>query len=132
MFSIHIDRAHLLVDMRLSGFFTPEIAADATVALRNAVRSLGPAIGRHVTLYDATELKVSPAETIEQVRAGFADPAIRPLWARRVAYCTPSALSRMQAQRLRQSRPDIGVFATRGEALAWLLEVSEGRDTPAS
>jgi hypothetical protein len=132
MFSIHIDRAQLLVDMRLSGFFTPAVAQDATIALRNAVRSLGPAIGRHVTLYDATDLQVAPGVTIEQVQAGFADPAIRHLWARRVAYCTPSALSRMQAARLRTVRSDIGVFATRDEALAWLLEVSADPDTPAA
>lgn len=132
MYSIDIDRAHLLVDMRLSGFFTPELAAEATEALRAAVRSLGPAIGRHVTLYDATDLKVSPGATIEQVQAGFADPAIRPLWARRVAYCTRSALGRMQAVRLRAARPDIGVFATREEALAWLLEPSADPDTPAA
>lgn len=132
MFTIHIDRAHLLVDMRLSGFFTPEIAADATQALRTAVRSLGSAIGQHVTLYDATDLKVSPAETIAHVQSNWADPAIRSLWARRVAYCTPSALTRMQAMRLRRSRPDIGVFATREDALAWLLAPSDAPDTPAA
>jgi hypothetical protein len=132
MFTISIDRARLLVDMRLSGFFTLEIAAQATQALRAAVRSLGPAMGHHVTLYDATDLLVSPAQTIEYIQSSYAEPEIRPLWARRVAYCTPSALTRMQAMRLRRSRADIGVFTTRDDALAWLLEVSASRDRPAA
>ncbi|MES2336761.1 MAG: hypothetical protein V4537_01540 [Pseudomonadota bacterium] len=122
MYSIAIDRARLLVDMRLSGFFTPEIAADATQALRAAVRSLGADMGRHVTLYDATDLQVSPAETVAYIAASYAEPEIRPLWARRVAYCTPSALARMQVARLRSGRSDIAVHASREDALAWLLE----------
>ena len=132
MFHITIDRTTLLVDMRLSGFFTPDVAQAATAALRDAVRTLGPRIGQHVTLYDATSLQVSPKDTIDYVQLGWADPAIRHLWARRVAYCTPSALTRMQASRLRQSRPDIGVFSERGAALAWLLEANAARDTPAA
>ena len=132
MFSIDIDRVHLLVDMRLSGFFTPAIAQEATLALRAAVRSLGADVGRHVTLYDATDLQVSPAQTVEYIQASYAEPDIRPLWARRIAYCTPSALTRMQVMRLRQSRADIGVYTDRATALAWLLEVSEGRGTPAA
>ena len=97
MFSIEIDRERLFVDMRLSGFFTEDVARAATEALRDAVRSLGPLIGRHVTLYDATALKVCPPETIAFLQHGWAEPSIRKLWARRVAYCTPSALTRMQA-----------------------------------
>ncbi len=130
MYSIHIDRTRLLVDMRLSGFFTKEIAAEATTALRTAVRSLGADTGRHVTLYDATELKVSPAETVEYIKASYAEPSIRPLWARRVAYCAPSALARMQMTRLRGGRPDIAVFTTRADALDWLL--SADPDTQAA
>lgn len=130
MFSIEIDRARLLVDMRMSGFFTLEIAHAATQAARDAVRSLGPLAGRHVTLYDASELQVCPPETIGYLQRGWADPSIRHLWARRVAYCTPSALSRMQANRLRHSRPDIGVFTARDEALAWLF--SADLDTQAA
>ena len=121
MFTIEIDRARLLVEMRLSGFFTLEIAHAATGALRDAVRSLGPLAGRHVTLYDASALKVCPPDTVGYIQNSWADPSIRHLWARRVAYCTPSALTRMQAMRLRHSRPDLGVFASRDEALEWLF-----------
>lgn len=130
MYTIHIDRARLLVDMRLSGFFTQQIAIDATAALRAAVRSLGADTGRHVTLYDATDLKVSPAETVEYIKNSYTDPSIRSLWARRVAYCAPSTLARMQMTRLRGGRPDIAVFASRAEALDWLL--SDAPDTRAA
>jgi len=121
-FDVRVDRERLLVDLRMAGFLTPEIAQQATDAVRAAVRSLGDDAGRHVTLYDATALTALQGITVEQVAAAFADPAIRSLWARRVAYCTPSALVRMQVARLRSAREDIGVFATRAEALAWLFE----------
>lgn len=122
MHSIRIDRANVLVDMRLSGFFTPEAAREAVEALRTAVRSLGPLAGKHVTLYDIGAVEVAPAATIEMLKRSFAEPGIRELWARRIAYCTPSALARLQVARLREARPDIGVFADRATALAWLLE----------
>ena len=132
MFSIEIDRAKLLVDMRLRGFFTVDTAQVALQALRDAVRRLGPDVGRHLTLYDATEMKVSPGETVAFIQHGWADPASRHLWARRVAYCTPSALSRMQLMRLRHSRPDLGIFTSRTEALEWLLDPSADRGTLAA
>ena len=132
MFDIRIDRARLLVDVRLAGFLTPDSATKVIQALRDAVRSLGSDTGRHLTLYDATALKVAPGITVEQVAGAFADPAIRSLWARRVAYCTPSALVRMQIGRLRAARADIGVFATRAEALAWLFAASDARDMQAA
>lgn len=121
-YDVRIDRAQRLVDVRMAGFLTPELAAEVTEALRAAVRSLGDDAGRHVTLYDATGLTALEGVTVEQVGAAFADPAVRSIWARRVAYCSPSALVRMQVARLRSARADIGVFETRAEALAWLLE----------
>jgi len=121
-YDVRIDPERLLVDVRMIGFLTPGMAGEVTAALRDAVRSLDPDAGRHVTLYDATALTALEGITVEQVAAAFADPAIRSLWARRVAWCTPSALVRMQILRLRSARSDISVFGTRAEALGWLFE----------
>lgn len=120
--SIEVDRERLLVDVRVRGFLMPEEAGWLGEEIRAAVLTLGEGVGRHVTLYDLTEMRVSPQATHNQTMAAFASPAVRPLWARRVAACSPSALHRMQVSRLRAVRPDLGVYATREEALAWLLE----------
>ena len=121
MHEIRIDRDRLFVDVRAAGFFTPDLAAAVTEEVRLAVRSLGPDAGQHVTLYDISGLKVSPGVTVEAMQSAWADPAIRPLWSRRVAYCTPSALARLQVARLREARADIGIFASRREAIDWLM-----------
>lgn len=62
-----------------------------------------------------------PVATVEQLRATLANPAVRQLWARKLAIVTSTALGRLQAQRVREVRPDIGLFDTREAALAWLL-----------
>lgn len=119
--TIHIDRARKLVDVHLSGFFTAEDAAWTGEELRAAILSLGLAPGEHVTLYDATELSVAPNATVEAVKGMFANPSVRPLWARKVAIVSKSALARLQLQRLREARADIAIFGERGEAIDWLL-----------
>ena len=120
--TIHLDREHKLVDVRLSGFFTAEDAAWTGEELRAAVLSLGDDAGQHVTLYDATELSVAPNSTVEAVQQMFANPMVRPLWARKVAFVAKSALGRRQMRRLLAARADIVIFEDRAEALAWLLE----------
>lgn len=120
--TILIDRARKLIEVRLSGALpSPEDASWIGEEVHAAIRSLGADVGQHVTLYDASALQVAPAATIDVTKALFANPAVRPLWAKRVAYVVGSALGRMQAQRLRAARSDIGVFDNRDEALAWLL-----------
>lgn len=118
---IAIDHARLLVEVRLAGFFNPLQAAHATDEVRAAIRTLGDRVGQHVTLYDASGIDVAPAATVELLKGAYADPAIRHLWARRVAYVSPSALMRIQLKRLRAARADIGIFAEREAALDYLL-----------
>ncbi|MCP3729416.1 hypothetical protein M9978_03150 [Sphingomonas sp. MG17] len=118
---IEIDRDRNLVVVKVSGFFSPEAAHRATMETRYAIQSLGSAVGQHLTLYDMTETAPSTAETVELIRMGFANPVYRPLWARKVAFCSPSSLLRRQIERIREARADIGIFETRDEALAWLL-----------
>lgn len=122
------------MDVRLSGFFTPEDARTAITDIRTAIRSLGGTVGQHVTLYDVTDVQIAPGSTVELLQQAFGEQEARELWARRVAYCTPSALARMQMARLRTVRPDIGIFADRASALAWLLssDPSAVPDTPAA
>ena len=60
--------------------------------------------------------------TAELIINTFNNEAVRPLWARKVAFVVVTALARLQVQRLREVRPDIGIFGDREEAIAWLLE----------
>lgn len=118
---IEIDRDRGLVVVKPIGFFSPEAAHRATMETRYAIQSLGSAVGQHLTLYDMTDTAPVTTETAELIRMGFANPVYRPLWARKVAFCTPSSLLRRQIERVREVREDIGIFETREAALAWLL-----------
>jgi hypothetical protein len=118
---IEIDRELNLVVVKVVGFFSAEAAHRATMETRIAIQSLGSAVGHHLTLYDMTETAPSTAETVELIRMGFGNPVYKSLWARMVAFCTPSSLLRRQIERIREMRPDIGIFETREEARAWLL-----------
>jgi hypothetical protein len=112
-----------LVDVRIRGCFPPDAAHEATWATRRAIQSLNAGPGQHITLYDMTDAAPSPRETVELIRMGFANPVYKPLWARKVAFCARSLLVRRQIERLREVRPDIGVFDTREAALAFLTTV---------
>lgn len=109
-----------LVIVKLTGFYLPDRALRALQEVRLAIVALGPRAGQHVTLYDLTDADISPAETITLMQHAFVETLNTTLAARRVAYCAPSALQRMQAKRLREGRGDIEVFADRETALAWL------------
>lgn len=109
-----------LVVVTLSGYYPPARALKALHEVRRAIVGLGPRAGQHVTLYDLTDADISPAETITLMQRAFVETLTSKLAARRVAYCAPSALQRMQARRLREGRGDIEVFADRESALEWL------------
>ena len=120
--SIQIDRARKLVDLKVSGLLNPEDAAWIGEELRAAIRGLGDDVGKHVTLYDGTGIPVVPQETVELIKHTLDNAAVRELWARKVAFVVSTALAKLQAQRLREVRPDIGVFEDREAAIAWLME----------
>ena len=117
MHSINIDRSTSLVEVRLTGFLTPKHAAAADVDVRAAIRSLGDKVGQHKTIYDVSQVQIAPSETIEVFQQMFAAPGER---ASKVAFYTPSPLGRLQLQRIREARDDIGIFADRSAALTWL------------
>ena len=120
--SLLVDRERKLIDLRLKAMLSPEDAAWIGEELRAAVRDFGPEVGQHVTLYDASSIPVVPQATAELIINTFNNEAVRPLWARKVAFVVVTALARLQVQRLREVRPDIGIFGDREEAIAWLLE----------
>lgn len=119
--AIRVDRESKLVELRMRGVVQPEAAAWIAEEFRAAIRSLGHDVGNHLSLYDFSEVPVVPVATVEQLRATFANPHVRHLWARKLAIVTTTALGRLQAQRIKEARPDIALFDTREAALAWLL-----------
>lgn len=118
---IQIDHARKLIDVRIAGFVTAEDAGWMGEEVRAAILSLDAEPETHVTFYDVTGLSVAPQETIEAVKSMFVNPEVRPLWARKVAIVTQSALGKMQFRRLREARGDIAIFTERGEAIEWLF-----------
>ena len=119
--SVTVDPARKLIVLTMSGVISPEDGAWMAEEVRAAVRSLGDGIGQHVTLYDFTDVPVVPQATLEQLRETFRNPAVRSLWARRLAIVVKTALGRLQAQRVKEVRGDIEIFDDREAALAWLL-----------
>ena len=120
--SIEVDLERKMVDLRIGGLISPEDAAWIGEELRAAIRALGPDVGRHVTLYDASGVQVVPQDTVELIKNTLDNAAVRALWARKIAFVVSTALARMQVQRLREVRADIGVFDDRDSAIAWLME----------
>lgn len=119
--NVTVDPARKLIILTMSGVISPEDGAWMGEEVRAAVRSLGDAAGQHVTLYDFSDVPVVPQATLEQLRETFRNEAIRHLWARKLAIVTGTALGRMQAQRVKEVRPDIELFEDRKAALDWLL-----------
>jgi len=118
---LHVDRARKLIDLRIKGLIAPEDAAWIGEELRAGILSLGEAVGQHATLYDVREVPVVPPATVDLLKRTFDSPQVRALWARKVAFVVGTTLARLQVQRLREVRPDMGIFEDREEAIGWLL-----------
>ncbi|OYX48617.1 MAG: hypothetical protein B7Y97_10865 [Sphingomonas sp. 32-66-10] len=121
-YRLEIDRARTLLILTVSTMESPEDSAWAGEELRAAIQSFGPDIGQHVTLYDGSAIPSLPTATIDQMLQTLDHPAVRAIWARKVAFVVTTATARMQVKRLQQVRPDIAVFDTRDAAIAWLTE----------
>lgn len=127
MHRISVDRAHAMVCMTASGYFSVEATEAAAADLHSAIRSLGSRAGEHVTLYDYTDVAVVSPAVLERFAQYFTAPEMRPLLARKVAFVSGSTLLTMQIQRIQ--RDNMRLFATRGEAAAWLLAGQERERT---
>ncbi len=121
-YRLEIDRARKLLILTVATMQSPEDSAWAGEELRAAIQSFGPDIGRHVTLYDGSAIPSLPTATIDQMLQTLDHPAVRAIWARKVAFVVTTATARMQVKRLQQVRPDIAVFDNRDTAIAWLTE----------
>jgi hypothetical protein len=119
--TVQVDHARKLVELTISGVVGPEDAGWIGEEFRAAVRSLGDYVGAHLSLYDFSAVPVVPRATVDQLRNALRHEAVRPLWARKLAIVTKTALGRMQARRVKAVRPDIELFDDRDKALAWLL-----------
>lgn len=119
---LEVDRPRKLVILEIREMLGPEDAAWVGEELRAAVRSFGDAVGQHVTLYDGSAVPSLPTATIDMLRQTFDNPAVRAIWARKVAFVVKTATARMQVKRLQQVRPDFGLFDDREAAIAWLME----------
>lgn len=125
MHRVAVDRVHALVSLTVTGFLGPQDLRDAAGDLHAAIRSLGPRMGQHVTLYDLTGLNVVTREVLDAFTRYFTDAAVAPLWARRVALVCGSSLVTLQMGRVSQVRDTLRVFDARPAAVAWLLEIQE-------
>lgn len=121
-YRLEVDRERKLLILTALTMQTPEDSAWAGEELRAAIQSFGPDIGQHVTLYDGSLIPSLPTATVDQILKTLDHPAVRAIWARKVAFVVATATARMQIRRLQQVRPDIAVFDTRDAAIAWLME----------
>ncbi|MCW4461615.1 hypothetical protein OK349_07835 [Sphingomonas sp. BT-65] len=119
---IVVDRPRKLVIVEVHAILSPEDAGWVGEELRAAIRTFGDEVGQHVTLYDVSGVAAVPTATIDMLMHTFDNPAVRALWARKVAFVVTNATGRMQVKRLQKVRPDFGIFGVREEAVAWLLE----------
>lgn len=117
-----MDRKHKLVILTVLSMLGPEDSAWAGEELRAQIQTFGPDIGNHVTLYDMSAVPSVPTATIDQTLRTLDHPAVREIWARKVAFVVTTATARMQVSRLQKLRPDIAMFDTRAAAVAWLVE----------
>lgn len=119
---IVVDRPRKLVIVEAHAILSPEDAGWVGEELRAAIRTFGDEIGQHVTLYDVSGVPAVPTATIDLMMRTFDHPAVRALWARKVAFVVTNATGRMQVKRLRKVRSDFGIYSDREAAIAWLLE----------
>ena len=119
---IVVDRPRKLVIVEVHAILSPEDSSWVGEELRAAIQSFGDEIGQHVTLYDVSGVPAVPTATINLLVRTFDNPAVRALWARKVAFVVTNATGRMQVKRLQKVRPDFGIYADRATAIAWLLE----------
>lgn len=118
---IIVDRPRKLVIVEAYAVLSPEDSSWVGEELRAAIRTFGDEIGQHVTLYDVSGVPAVPTATIDMMMEAFDHPAVRALWARKVAFVVTNATGRMQAKRLQKIRPDFGIFGDRASAIEWLV-----------
>ena len=121
MHSIRIDRINKLVEQRIAGTLDLAEVEESGAAMRRAVRSLGTAPGAHLSLYDCSDMGLVGEEVVASAFRQWNDPRFSCVRARKVAVVVPSPLTRMRTADDSKSRPNMRMFAERGEAMRWLF-----------
>ena len=121
-FSIAVDPVRHLVTVTSAGFFLVEDVAAFRESYRDALELLHCGPNQHLTLTDASGMRIQSREVVEAFMAMTRDPTLR---SRRMAFVVGMSLSRQQMRRLPEpGREGIAYFAERAAAEAWLFEDS--------
>jgi len=123
LFSFAIDRRLGLIEIAMSGLFTPADVAAFLEARGKAHAELGWPRNGHVTLNDVSGMKIQPQETVAAFQAVLADVEFR---SRRLAFVVSQTLARRQLTRAVDSR-HVRCFTDADEARDWLFEAEERR-----
>lgn len=121
MHSIRIDRVNKLVEQRIAGTLGVAEVEESGAAMRHAVRSLGTAPGAHLSLYDCSDMGLVGEDVVASAFRQWNDPRFSCVRARKVAVVVPSPLTRIRAADDSKTRPNMRLFAERGEAMRWLF-----------
>lgn len=117
-----------LIRASVSGFFTIEDVVAFERMLRASIDTLCCDVDRHLTLCDATGMRIQSQEVVAAFAALARNPSIR---SRRLAFVLGQSLARTQTRRLVDPRREgVAYFETAVAAEAWLFE-GEGGDGPA-
>jgi hypothetical protein len=121
-FSIAVDPVRHLVTVTSAGFFLVEDVAAFRESYRDALELLHCGPNQHLTLTDASGMRIQSREVVEAFMAMTRDPTLR---SRRMAFVVGMSLSRQQMRRLPEpGREGVGYFSERAAAEAWLFEDS--------
>ncbi|WP_186728940.1 hypothetical protein [Sphingomonas panacisoli] len=116
-YSVTADPARDLIRITLSGFFGADDLAAFGDSLAAAHRNLTCGANRHVTLVDASAMKVQSQDTVAAFRGVLADPAFH---SRRLAFVVDPTLLRSQVRRALDGRAAQS-FGNTAAAEAWLF-----------
>lgn len=121
-YTIDTDPATQLIRLRLAGQWDETTLAAYRRDLAAAMRAFAAGGGRrgeYRLLVDLREQGVQPKEIAAGQQAIIADYS--PLARRRALVMSPSALHAMQVRRI-SPEPDVHIFPSEEDALAWLME----------
>ncbi|KQN25425.1 hypothetical protein ASE86_04075 [Sphingomonas sp. Leaf33] len=108
-----------LFESAIIGFWTlADVHAFGRAIAAAAKRILDETGRAPVSVCDYTRAGTQSQEVAEAMEAMMRAPVVR---SRRIGMVTGTMLSRIQARRLLAERPEVRFFATREEALAWVL-----------
>ncbi len=122
MRNVIISRDKLTIFMRVSGFLDAAAVDEIAAEMRQAALTLGDAIGQHDFLFDLSGTNVAAQSAIDTLCRLLCDPQWQSRRARRIAFFTPSALLRLQLQRVCAARTGIAAFEDRKSAHDWLMQ----------